>query len=223
MCILRVTVPSVRLDMAGTGSAEEEVIALIHKLGISDRVTIRGELRGAAKEAWFAGIHVLAVPSISFENLPFSAFEAQARGRPVVGTDIGGIPEAVRPCDGGRLVPANDPAALASALAEILGSAEIRRTLGAQARARTLREFTPEVHIARLLRAYHAVLGGLSLASFVEADDLPELTRESPADPHVQGRRVQALTAPSWPAPAYPTLAVPRKGYPDLTRPSDRP
>ena len=62
---------------------------------------------------------VLALPSAS-EGLGRVVIEAFARGRPVVGSDVGGIPDLVRPERNGLLVPPGDPEQLADALTRVL-------------------------------------------------------------------------------------------------------
>ncbi|MEO7190505.1 MAG: glycosyltransferase [Vicinamibacterales bacterium] len=64
----------------------------------------------------YPNIDVLAVPSIYFETGPLVVLEAHAWGLPVVGSNIGGIPERVRDGIDGRLVPPGDAPALAAAL-----------------------------------------------------------------------------------------------------------
>ncbi len=170
--ILASRFPDVRLDVAGVGPAQPGMAELARELGISDRVVFRGQVRGEEKERWFQGIHVLAFPSTWFENLAFSAQESLARGRPAVGSAIGGNAEIVRDGESGRIVPVADPAALAAALGEILGSPSVRREMGQRGRARILSEFTPERHLGRLLSAYEAVLRGRVRSSPIDAEDL---------------------------------------------------
>ncbi len=170
--LLTERIPNVRLDIAGDGPARPGAEALAARLGIADRVTFRGDRRGAAKEKWFRGIHVLALPSTWFENLAFVGMEAQARGCPVVASAVGGNAEVVHDGDGGRIVPVGDAPALAEALGQILSSPELARRMGERGRAWVLSEFTPERHIARLLAAYAAALHGQVRNSPVEAESL---------------------------------------------------
>ncbi|GGQ24193.1 glycosyltransferase involved in cell wall biosynthesis [Actinomadura coerulea] len=64
---------------------------------------------------WLSASNLIVLPS-RWEGLPLTALEALATGRPLVGTDIPGITEVVRP-GLGALVPVEDPAALAEEMA----------------------------------------------------------------------------------------------------------
>jgi glycosyltransferase involved in cell wall biosynthesis len=100
---------------------------------------------------WLAGCDVFVNTSIS-EGISLTILEAMAAGLPVVATRVGGTPEII---DGscGRLVPARDPAGLASALLELAGSSTLRRALGAAGRARVERQFT----IEKMVHAYQHI------------------------------------------------------------------
>ena len=54
-------------------------------------------------------------------------------GLPVIGTQVGGVPETMMPGRSGLLVPPNDPGALAQALDLLLGDAALRRRMGERA------------------------------------------------------------------------------------------
>ena len=169
---VRADYPEARLDLAGDGSARPALGALAERLGLGSAVRWLGRVRGAEKEAFFTGLHVLAVPSSQYENFPLVALEALARGRPVVGTAIGGIPEIVEDGRNGRIVPVQDPAALAAGLLDVLRDPARGEDWGAVGRRKVLEGITPERHVARLLAVYAAVLGGATLPSRLEAEAL---------------------------------------------------
>jgi glycosyltransferase involved in cell wall biosynthesis len=89
---------------------------------------------------------VLVLPSVRTasgreEGLGMVTLEAAALGVPVIGSDVGGIPEAVVEGETGFLVPSRDPEALAVRLADLLGSAELRARFGAAGRVRVEQTF----------------------------------------------------------------------------------
>lgn len=93
---------------------------------------------------------VLVLPSFS-EGLPRVAMEAFARGRGVVGSRAGGIPDIVEDGVSGLLVPPSDSYALADALVRALSEPGLAQTLGAGAQAASERWLqTPEQFAARM-------------------------------------------------------------------------
>jgi glycosyltransferase involved in cell wall biosynthesis len=101
----------------------ERLLDRIARLEFGDRVRFTGVLTGAALNRAFAGAGLLVVPSRS-ETYGMVVTEALARGIPVVGAAVGGLPEALgRTADGvrpGRLVTPDDAEALRRALADWL-------------------------------------------------------------------------------------------------------
>ena len=63
---------------------------------------------------------VAVVPSTWYENQPMAVLEAMAIGLPVIGSDIGGLPELIEAGRDGILVPAGDDKALAIAMGDVL-------------------------------------------------------------------------------------------------------
>ena len=169
---VRARLPGARLDLAGDGPSRSSFEAQALRLGVADAVTWRGDLRGEAKDEWFATIRVLAVPSRGWENFGLVALEALTRGRPVVASDFGGLPDVVEEGASGHLVPVAAPGALATALLDLLEDPERAARWGAEGRARALERFTPEIHVDRLLAVYRAVLDGRPIVSNSRASDL---------------------------------------------------
>src|SRR4029079_17771834 len=101
---------------------------------------------------------VITVPS-HIEPLGNATLEAMAAGRPVVGSRVGGIPEMVVDGETGVLVPPQNPAALADAIAPLVRDPALRMRMGAAARQRAATNFSIESHGGRLQHIYDAVCG----------------------------------------------------------------
>jgi len=103
---------------------------------------------------------VLVLPSWP-EGLGRVIIEAFARGRAVVATDAGGIPDLVTHGVEGFLVPRADSVALASALERLLGDRELAERMGAAAHARYSDWHTTPAELAREIRVLvDAVVAG---------------------------------------------------------------
>jgi glycosyltransferase involved in cell wall biosynthesis len=83
------------------------------------RLSIGAAIERADIPERLASYDVLCCPSSWFENGPTVALEAQAVGTPVIGTDVGAMPEFITDRVNGRIVPAGDWRALRDALAEV--------------------------------------------------------------------------------------------------------
>jgi glycosyltransferase involved in cell wall biosynthesis len=102
---------------------------------------------------------VVVSPSREPEGFGRVIVEAQAMGRPVVATDHGGARETIVPGEGGWLVPAGDPPALAAAIGAALALPPATRSrIGARSRARIARHFTREAMCARTIGVYEELL-----------------------------------------------------------------
>ena len=86
--------------------------------------------------------HIAVLPSRGGEGIPMSLLEAAACGRPLVASDVPGCREIARPGVTGLLVPPDDPAALADAIATLAKDREMRLRFGAAARQLACDEFS---------------------------------------------------------------------------------
>lgn len=84
-----------RLVVVGDGPDADEFKALASSLGCASRVEFAGYQTGDALQSYVEGAALSVASSRWRENMPYSIVEAFAAGTPVVGTDIGGIPELV--------------------------------------------------------------------------------------------------------------------------------
>jgi teichuronic acid biosynthesis glycosyltransferase TuaC len=115
------TARPVHVVLVGEGPMEKEMRAASTELGgRRGRLILAGpqDLEGVAR--FLAAADALVLPSWD-EGTPNVVLEALAAGRPVVGSRVGGIPDALIEGTTGLLVPPRDPVALAGALREALG------------------------------------------------------------------------------------------------------
>jgi glycosyltransferase involved in cell wall biosynthesis len=101
------------------------------------------------------GIFVLASRT---EGMGRVLIEAMAASKPRIGTRVGGIPIVIEDEVDGLLVPPEDPAALADAMAKLMADPELRARMGRRSAARALSEFSPEAYVAHARSFYHRVL-----------------------------------------------------------------
>jgi glycosyltransferase involved in cell wall biosynthesis len=136
------------LVYAGDGPAFASLQALRESLPSRDRIRLLGYR--ADREVLLEAADVCVVPSVWEEAFGLAALEAMARGKPVVATAVGGIPEIIQQGATGLLVPPGDVQRLADAIGSLLRDRVAADRIGANARADVERRFTPERQIARL-------------------------------------------------------------------------
>jgi glycosyltransferase involved in cell wall biosynthesis len=137
--ILRRTWPEATLTLVGDGDRRAEFQALTHEFGTSLRLP--GRLSEADLVAQYRRSAVVVLPSTSeAESFGMVLAEANACGRPVVASRIGGIPDFVRDGENGLLVTPGDAADLAAKLSWLFEDEDMARRLGATGRERVLRD-----------------------------------------------------------------------------------
>ena len=156
--LLAERVPDARLVVVGRGSRGRVVDLLL--ADYPDRITYHEWLEPDEVSAVLDDATMLVLPSWP-EGLGRVVIEAFARGRPVVATDAGGIPDLVTDEVEGLLVPPADVGALAAALERVLVDQTLAERLGAAARARYAEwHSTPEDLAAEMRSLVDRVVAG---------------------------------------------------------------
>ena len=106
------------------------------------------------------GFDVFVMSSLS-EGLGTSVIDAMACGRPVVATNVGGLPELVDPGKTGQLVSPHDPQSLAEAILRILQDKTLQVRYGHTASRRARQLFSAERMVDETVEVYHRMAGTL--------------------------------------------------------------
>ncbi len=128
--------PEVSLKIAGRGTprAAGAIARLASSAGLGDRLQILGPVNEGQKRELLRHCLAVCMPS-RYEGWGIVAVEAAAAAKPVLGTCIPGLSDAVRGGETGVLVPPGDVGALAAAMSTLLSDREQRRLLGHAGRA----------------------------------------------------------------------------------------
>lgn len=148
--------PHVQFVLAGDGELAQ-ARQRARRLGIEERVSFPGWVRGEAKLDLLRQAHVYVLPTYR-EGLPVSVLEAMAAGLPVVSTPVAGIPDAIEDGENGLLVPPGDALALAAAIGKLLGDGELRGTMGERNRAKARERFDVAVVAGQLEAIYRSIV-----------------------------------------------------------------
>ena len=119
--------PHVKLVIVGEGPERAGIAAEAARLGIAKRLIMAGFL--AAPHRYVGHFDIFALSSDS-EQFPISLVEAMAAGLPAVSTDVGDVKTMLAAANARFVVPANDEAAFAQALGELIAHGDLRAALG---------------------------------------------------------------------------------------------
>jgi glycosyltransferase involved in cell wall biosynthesis len=142
--------------IVGTGPEEERLRHLAQEVGAD--VEFLGYRTGEDLFDTIRGARAMVLPSEWYENAPMSVMEAYALERPVIGADIGGIPELIRPNETGVVFLSGDAESLALRLREFtdMPDADIL-SMGKNGRAWVEQDFTAVRYRERLLELYRGM------------------------------------------------------------------
>ena len=151
VALLADELPRLRLLCAGSGPLVAPLAALAAAAGLADRVHFLGQRDDLPR--LYAACDLVVLCS-AIEGLPLALLEAQAAGRAIVATRVGGVAEAVVEGRTALLTPPRDPAALAGAIRILADDPDRRARMGAAGQALVRERFTIQVHARALQDLY---------------------------------------------------------------------
>ena len=144
-------VPAACFVIVGDGERKAALLAQATALGLQGRVVFAGFREDL--DRLIPAFDVFCLSS-KMEGLGTSLLDAMCFARPVVATAAGGIPEVVEDKVTGRVVPVQDPGALAEALVAVLEDRPLRERMGASGRRRFESRFSADRMVDATLAVY---------------------------------------------------------------------
>ena len=151
-------VPQARLVVAGDGPLRAHLEAQAAQLELTPHIRFVGAVSPEAVRDLMAETSIIIVPS-RVEGFGLVALEAAMMGRPVVATDVGGLPHVVQHGVTGLLVDADDPRGFVRAIETLIHDPDAARRLGAAARQRALSRFDWGEHVLAYDQLYRRLAG----------------------------------------------------------------
>ena len=145
------------LYIVGDGEAMPEVQQIIEQNG-SDHIRLLGFKQGEELRALILNSICTVLPSEWYENCPMSVLESYAYGKPVIGADIGGIPELIVDDVDGFLVPSGGQEALRERLLWMSEHRNEAVEMGRVGRRKMETEFNADVHYEKIMNIYRQFL-----------------------------------------------------------------
>jgi glycosyltransferase involved in cell wall biosynthesis len=142
--------PDVCFVFAGDGTLKPDLKQKACDLGIQDKILFLGWRKDVTKVISIYDIFVF--PSLN-EGMGRVLVEAMTLGKPIVASNVGGIPDVVMHGKNGFLVPPKDPGRLAECIQLLLNDQERREKMGAEGKAMALK-FSKDIMVERLAKLY---------------------------------------------------------------------
>jgi glycosyltransferase involved in cell wall biosynthesis len=153
MLLINQQVPESRLVVVGSGSFSEELKDMVSRMSLDGVVKFAGRVNHKDVGKFYADSDIVVMPSLRPEAFGIVGVEALSVGRPVIGTNVGGISDWLVDGTVGMLVPPNDSNALAAAAARLLTDKALLMKMAESARGAS-EAFSMGQHADRISSLY---------------------------------------------------------------------
>ncbi len=150
--------PNAKLLVIGGGAGEKDMHILTNKLGIGNNVLFGGRFSNEQLPEFYAAADIVIVPS-THEGFPLVVLEAMASGKPVVASNISGIPEAIKHGENGLLFEVGDVNQLAKHILTLLENPDLREEMGKKGRRIAEERFDWKIIARQYKNEYTKLLG----------------------------------------------------------------
>lgn len=171
--IVKKSIPNIMTYIMGDGPQEKELKELVVELNITDNVKFLGFVSGKEKYAHYKSADICVVPSLDYDYAPIVLPEAMMCEKPIIASNVGGIPFLVEDGRTGLLIRPGDFNELGNKILELLKNEKMREEMGKAGR-RKIENFTWSKIARQTVSVYREVIddyeskkGGKNLGNFL--------------------------------------------------------
>lgn len=150
---------NIKLYIAGDGPERENIENKIKSNKLEDKIILLGYLNQKDLREYTRKCRFLVIPSIWYENGPYSVIETQSIGKAIIGSNIGGIPEMVLNNENGLTYKYDDINDLEAKMKKLFETKELADKFGKSAKEFALNEYSPNGYYEKIEKIYKNVLG----------------------------------------------------------------
>ena len=156
------------LELVGPGNQVDELQKLVHDIGIEERVRFIGKVPHVDVPKWLSRFDIYVAPSIlDSESFGVAVIEASACRRPVIVSDVGGLPEVVADGVTGFVVPAKNVDVLAEKMITLVRNPELREQMGRSGEKLVRDRYEWEYCVDLMEKVYGSIIEGTYNSIFI--------------------------------------------------------
>ena len=139
--------PHIKFKLAGRGAEQ-------FKDNTPVNLEFCGYLSGDELDDFYSNCRFAVMASTCYETFGLAAVEAMLHGKPVIASDIGGLPEIIGKDECGINFPPGNISIFTEKIKELWDNPELSKKLGAKGRARVLKLYSPSAYYSKLMEIY---------------------------------------------------------------------
>ena len=143
-----------KLIIAGDGPEKEKIEKFITENNLEDRVKMVGYLKQEQVKEYIKKSRFVVLPSIWYENCPYSILETMEIGKPIIGSKIGGIPELIEDKENGFVYEYNNTDELAEKMKILFDDSEKAHQQGEMSRKLYEEKYSEKIYYNKILKIY---------------------------------------------------------------------
>lgn len=149
------------LYIAGDGPEKEKIQEIISKCNLGDKIKLLGFLNADEMKECIRKCKFVILPSIWYDNCPYSIMESLVIGKPVIGSNIAGIPELVKNNENGFTFDPNSIKELSEKMKILFEDENLVKQFSENAKINARRLYSKENYYREIIKIYNELVEGV--------------------------------------------------------------